>query len=88
MILLLCATIVIVVLAVIAIIRSDKPVKLILAEAKYELIFQSLGSRNLLNDWMMRGQNKTGLTLKTALSAQFHTFLLQTCPSRRGKWPW
>lgn len=60
MILLLCATVVIVILTIVAIIRSDKPIKLILAEAKYDLIFYSLGSQNIMQDWLMKRQNKTG----------------------------
>lgn len=45
---------------VIAIIRSKKPLGHILAEARYELLYNAMGSRALLEDFLMKGKNKTG----------------------------
>lgn len=52
--------IIIVIGTTIAIIRSKKPVAHILAEAKYELQYNSLGMKALLSDYVMKGKNKTG----------------------------
>lgn len=52
--------IVIVIGTTIAIMRSKKPLNHILAEAKYELTYNTLGMRALLEDYVMKGKNKTG----------------------------
>lgn len=46
----------------VAIIRSKKPLKLIISEAKYELLYNAVGSRYLMQDFLMRKQNKIGET--------------------------
>lgn len=51
---------VIILVTIIAIARSKKPLKLILAEAKYELVYNAIGSKALLQDMLMRSKNKTG----------------------------
>ncbi|RZC42155.1 retinol dehydrogenase 12, partial [Asbolus verrucosus] len=52
---------IIVIVTIVAIWRSKKPLKLILAEAKYELMYNAVGSRALLEDVVMRSRNKTEL---------------------------
>lgn len=44
----------------VAILRSKKPFKLILAEAKYEILYNVMGSRYMMHDFLMRKKNKTG----------------------------
>lgn len=51
---------IIVIATAVAIIRSKKPLNLILAEARYELLYNAMGSKALLEDFMMKGKNKTG----------------------------
>lgn len=50
----------VVLVTVVAIIRSKKPFKNILNEAKYEIIYNFLGSRAMFQDIYMRSYNKTG----------------------------
>lgn len=45
---------------VVAVIRSKKPLKNILKEAKFEIIYNFLGSRAMLQDFFMKSFNKTG----------------------------
>ncbi|XP_076273427.1 uncharacterized protein LOC143204630 [Rhynchophorus ferrugineus] len=45
----------------VAIIRSKKPFKLIVAEAKYEIMYNIIGSKYMMNDIIMRKKNKTDL---------------------------
>ncbi|XP_019873649.2 dehydrogenase/reductase SDR family member on chromosome X [Aethina tumida] len=54
----------VVVITGVAIVRSKKPLKLILAEAKYELMYNAVGSKGVLEDYLMRAKNKTELPLK------------------------
>lgn len=56
---------IIVTVAAIAIFRSQKPVKEILSEAKYEIIFSFLGSQGVFQDIVMRSKNKTELINKS-----------------------
>lgn len=51
---------IIVIVTIVAIWRSKKPLKMILAEAKFELVYNALGSRALLEDMVMKSHNKTG----------------------------
>lgn len=51
---------IIVIATAIAVIRSKKPFSHILAEARYELLYNAMGSRALLEDFVMKGKNKTG----------------------------
>lgn len=51
---------VIAVCAIIAIIRSEKSLKHILTEAKYEVVYNIIGSKALMEDFLRRGANKTG----------------------------
>lgn len=67
----ICGCLVILVATAIAIVRSKKPMDLIIAEAKYEMIYNAMGSRALLQDWMMRGSNKTG---KQGITTYFYDF--------------
>lgn len=53
--------IVIVIGTTIAIIRSKKPLGHILAEARYEMQYNSMGMKALLSDYVMKGKNKTGM---------------------------
>ncbi|XP_044748706.1 dehydrogenase/reductase SDR family member on chromosome X [Coccinella septempunctata] len=57
----ICGCLVIIIATAIAIVRSKKPMDLIMAEAKYEMMYNAMGSRALLQDWMMRKDNKTDL---------------------------
>lgn len=50
-----------VIATIIAIVRSKKPMDLIMAEAKYEMIYNAMGSRALMQDWLMHRSNKTDL---------------------------
>lgn len=65
--------IVIVIGTTIAIMRSKRPVGHILAEAKYELIYNTLGLKALVEDYVMRGKNKAG---KTWLQSAYYIVLL------------
>lgn len=51
---------IIIFVTIVAIWRSKKPFKIILAEAKYELLYNAVGSRAILEDMFMRSKNKTG----------------------------
>ena len=51
---------IIIVVTAVAIWRSKKPLNQILAEAKYELVYNALGSRAVLEDMVMKSKNKTG----------------------------
>lgn len=42
--------------------RSKKPLGHILAEAKYELQYNTMGMKALLSDYVMKGKNKTGMS--------------------------
>ncbi|XP_030745672.1 dehydrogenase/reductase SDR family member on chromosome X [Sitophilus oryzae] len=42
----------------IAVIKSKKPLKLIIAEAKYEILYNAVGSKYMMNDFLMRNKNK------------------------------
>lgn len=48
------------VVTVIAVIRSKKPVGLILEEAKYEILYQIEGSKAMWQDFVMKKHNKIG----------------------------
>lgn len=62
-----------VVITGVAIVRSKKPLKLILAEAKYELMYNAVGSKGVLEDYLMRAKNKTGnIFLRTLFSGFLH----------------
>ncbi|KAK9886960.1 hypothetical protein WA026_019218 [Henosepilachna vigintioctopunctata] len=49
----------------IAIMKSKKPLNLIMAEAKYEMVYNAMGSRALIQDWLMSGSNKIDLISQT-----------------------
>lgn len=51
---------VVILVTVIAVVRSKKPLKRILSEAKYEIIYNYLGSRAMFQDFFMKSFNKTG----------------------------
>lgn len=51
---------VIIFVTTVALVKSKRPLRTILAEAKYELVYNALGSRALLQDFLMRKKNKTG----------------------------
>lgn len=53
----------------VAIMRSKKPLKLILREAKYEIFYNAMGSRYMLHDFIMRKKNKTDLPEKSGKTA-------------------
>ncbi|EFA02555.1 retinol dehydrogenase 12 [Tribolium castaneum] len=54
---------IIIIVTIVAIWRSKKPLKTILAEAKYELLYNAVGSRAILEDVFMRSKNKTDLPI-------------------------
>ncbi|XP_018565159.1 retinol dehydrogenase 11-like [Anoplophora glabripennis] len=54
----------IVVVTVIAVVRSKKPLSLILSEAKYEFLYQIEGTRSMCQDFIMKKQNKMELSPK------------------------
>ncbi|XP_063927563.1 retinol dehydrogenase 12 [Zophobas morio] len=56
---------IIIVVTAVAIWRSKKPLNQILAEAKYELVYNALGSRAVLEDMVMKSKNKTDLPVLT-----------------------
>ncbi|CAH0560515.1 unnamed protein product [Brassicogethes aeneus] len=56
---------IIVVITVISIVRSKKPLKIILSEAKYELLYNAVGSKAVIQDYLMKSKNKTDLPLMT-----------------------
>lgn len=56
---------IVVCVATVAIIRSKKPLKLILAEAKFEVLYNAVGSKYMMQDVLMRKKNKTDLPLNT-----------------------
>ncbi|XP_022912834.1 polyprenol dehydrogenase-like isoform X2 [Onthophagus taurus] len=62
---LLISFIVIAIGVCIAIYKSEKPAKQILAEAKFEIIYALIGSKSLFEDIWMIGRNKTELPNKT-----------------------
>ncbi|KAL1505366.1 hypothetical protein ABEB36_004950 [Hypothenemus hampei] len=51
--------------ATIAIIKSKKPLKLIILEAKYEILFNAIGSKYMIQDVFMRKRNTTELPMKS-----------------------
>nr|CAH7763647.1 unnamed protein product [Callosobruchus chinensis] len=60
---------IIVFITAVAIVRSKKSLKTILAEAKYELFYNFVGSRAMLQDFFMRKANKIDLPVKTGKNA-------------------
>ncbi|XP_066141088.1 retinol dehydrogenase 12 isoform X2 [Euwallacea fornicatus] len=48
----------------IAILRSKKPLKLIMREAKYEVLYNAVGSKYLMQDFLMKKYNKANLPLR------------------------
>ncbi|CAG9762072.1 unnamed protein product [Ceutorhynchus assimilis] len=65
----LIACVVVLSATAIAVIRSKKPLKLILAEAKYELLYSAMGSKYMMHDILMRKKNITDLPLKSGKTA-------------------
>lgn len=53
----------------IAILRSKKPLKLILREAKFEILYNAVGSKYLMQDFLMKKHNKTDLPTKSGKTA-------------------
>ncbi|XP_057662122.1 dehydrogenase/reductase SDR family member on chromosome X-like [Diorhabda carinulata] len=60
---------IIILLTVVAIVRSKKPLKTLCKEAKYDLVYNYIGSRAILQDIIMRGSNKIELSLKSGKNA-------------------
>lgn len=60
---------IVIVVTIIAIVKSKKPLKTLLIEARYELLYNYVGSRAMLQDFFMRGKNKTELLLKSGNTA-------------------
>ncbi|CAG9854171.1 unnamed protein product [Phyllotreta striolata] len=60
---------IIIVVTVIAIAKSKKPLKTLLTEARYELLYNYVGSKGMLQDFMMRGSNKIELPVKSGTTA-------------------
>ncbi|CAH1974025.1 unnamed protein product [Acanthoscelides obtectus] len=60
---------IIVFITAVAIVRSKKSLKTILAEARYELFYNFVGSKAMLQDFFMRKSNKTELLMKTGKNA-------------------
>lgn len=54
----------VILVTVVAVLRSKKPLKNILSEAKYEILYNFLGSRAMVQDFYMKSFNKTGKSLK------------------------
>ncbi|XP_072376332.1 polyprenol dehydrogenase-like [Diabrotica undecimpunctata] len=60
---------IIILVTIIAIIRSKKPLNTLLEEAKYEMIYNYIGSRGIVQDFIMRGSNKIDLPIETGRNA-------------------
>ncbi|XP_060530483.1 dehydrogenase/reductase SDR family member on chromosome X [Cylas formicarius] len=56
---------VIVGVAAVAVVRSKKPLKLVLAEAKYEILYNIVGTRYMMQDFLMRKDNKVVLPMRS-----------------------
>ncbi|XP_050300033.1 dehydrogenase/reductase SDR family member on chromosome X-like [Anthonomus grandis grandis] len=54
---------------IVAIMRSKKPLKVILAEAKFEMLYNILGSKYLMHDFLMRKKNRVDLPMKSGKTA-------------------
>lgn len=59
MILIICLLIVLL-CTIITIMRSGKPLTHIMAEVKLEAVFNMLGGRGMIEDFIMKDKNKTG----------------------------
>lgn len=44
----------------VALLRSNKPVRDVLATAKYEFFYNIVGTKAMIEDFWMKGKNKTG----------------------------
>lgn len=70
----------------IAILRSKKPLKLILREAKFEILYNAVGSKYLMQDFLMKKLNKTGKFLPGCFYVvKRESFCYADLPSKSGK---
>lgn len=71
----------------IAILRSKKPLKLILREAKFEILYNAVGSKYLMQDFLMKKHNKTGKIIQFGCFCMVKFLLLQISRQKVVKRP-